>query len=846
MSHTAFDIVSVLDWKSLPFQIESIDTSETQLFVGTSKGQLLVYNVVLQDNKYNMDLVETKKAFSKKPVTQLHVVRELNLLISLSDNVIQVHDLTTFTLRRTIEKSRGCVSFSADLQIVGQPKADTHRLSALRKQPGTNLTLRLAAVLKRKIITFTWTNSDFVDQKEMALPETPRVVIWCGKQLVLGYSSRREYDLIDEDSLSVTKIFTTGEKQAEAVGARIPGNQLLLNNNNTSYFKELDGTAAREYSISWSDGPLAIDVVEPFVIGFLPKTIEIRTLDKGTLVQTTPYAARFMALDTLAFASSDNTCWILRQLPMDHQIDELMQRQQFEEALALSTRLDKDDPRRDEKLLKINKAFALSELQKKNYTRAMSTYAKLNVSPMEVISLVPFLVRDSAAAPARPAPDPADQEAAVSALIEYLTQRRLSVAKRGDEATKFQYLETIDTTLLRCYLQYNQAMVGPLLRLQPNYCNVEESEKLLKSADKLPELVLLYRNRGMHRNALELLQLNASGRTPALQGPWPTIEYLQKLGPEFMDLILDFSRWVLQAEPKESLIIFTDDNAQFAHQLPRDRVVTHLKAVAPVLVVPYLEHIIRTWGENGAEFHNQLLLAYLDRVLKAGFSEQGPERRQLLNFLNASQYYKPETMMTHFIAIDGLFEERAVLLGRLGRHEKALELYAIRLQDAAKAEEYCTQHYAADPSVYLSLLKIYLPAESGAPMNTHAALDVLRKHHERIDTTEALKLLPTSTKVCDVQEFLVAVLRERAVARRDAQVLRNLAKTESVQVHVDLLQAHSIRVDISEEQLCFVCRKPIRTSAFLYYPNRIMAHIFCSSDPSICPCTNPNCTLQHK
>ena len=35
-----------------------------------------------------------------------------------------------------------------------------------------------------------------------------------------------------------------------------------------------------------------------------------------------------------------------------------------------------------------------------------------------------------------------------------------------------------------------------------------------------------------------------------------------------------------------------------------------------------------------------------------------------------------------------MFEARAVLLGRLGKHEGALELYVYRLQDYIKAEEY--------------------------------------------------------------------------------------------------------------------------------------------------------------
>jgi hypothetical protein len=40
-----------------------------------------------------------------------------------------------------------------------------------------------------------------------------------------------------------------------------------------------------------------------------------------------------------------------------------------------------------------------------------------------------------------------------------------------------------------------------------------------------------------------------------------------------------------------------------------------------------------------------------------------------------------------FIRID-LFEARAILLGKLGRHDSALELYVYRLRDYHKAERY--------------------------------------------------------------------------------------------------------------------------------------------------------------
>lgn len=67
-------------------------------------------------------------------------------------------------------------------------------------------------------------------------------------------------------------------------------------------------------------------------------------------------------------------------------------------------------------------------------------------------------------------------------------------------------------------------------------------------------------------------------------------------------------------------------------------------------------------------------------------------------------------------------------------------------------------------------------------VNIPAALGILRRHYNRIDTTKALALLPLSTKVSDIHAFLTAVMRERFAQRREGQVLMNLLKAERLQV----------------------------------------------------------------
>ncbi|CAH8508674.1 unnamed protein product, partial [Schistosoma rodhaini] len=66
-------------------------------------------------------------------------------------------------------------------------------------------------------------------------------------------------------------------------------------------------------------------------------------------------------------------------------------------------------------------------------------------------------------------------------------------------------LELIDTSLLKCYLSTNTARVAPLLR-QENACILDESVKTLLEHKRYQELIMLYQSRGLHQEALSILQ----------------------------------------------------------------------------------------------------------------------------------------------------------------------------------------------------------------------------------------------------------------------------------------------------------------------------------------------------
>lgn len=83
-----------------------------------------------------------------------------------------------------------------------------------------------------------------------------------------------------------------------------------------------------------------------------------------------------------------------------------------------------------------------------------------------------------------------------------------------------------------------------------------------------------------------------------------------------------------------------------------------------------------------------------------------------------------------------LFEERAIILGRIGNHEKVLAIYVQVLGDVSKAVEYCNSSYNEDDKkcqdVYIVLIRTILsppttPPYSGVPLHPSCLVPDIEK-----------------------------------------------------------------------------------------------------------------------
>uniref|UniRef100_A0A672RE68 Vam6/Vps39-like protein n=1 Tax=Sinocyclocheilus grahami TaxID=75366 RepID=A0A672RE68_SINGR len=873
--HDAYEPVPILE--KLPLQIDCLAAWDDWLLVGTKPGHLLLYRIKKDagTNRFEVTLEKSNKNFSKKIQNCVVSVSAVSLPSFVSENNIHVHDLLTFQQITVVSKARGASLFACDLQQSSSGEAK----------------LRMCVAVKRKIQLYYWKDREFHElQGDFAAPDIPKSMAWCENSICVGF--KRDYYLIRMDGRgSVKELFPTG-KQLEPLVAPLADGKVAVGQDDLTVVLNEEGVCTQKCALNWTDIPVAMEHQPPYIIAVLPRYVEIRTLEPRLLVQSVELQRpRFItsAGSNVVYVASNHFVWRLVPISIASQIRQLLQDKQFELALQLAIMKDDSDADKRQQIHHIQNLFAFNLFCQKRFDDSMQVFAKLGTDPTHVIGLYPDLLpSDYRKQLHYPNPLPvlsgAELEKAHLALIDYLTPKRSHLVKQLNDSDPFtpsppmegtptiksrkKLLQIIDTTLLKCYLHTNVALVSPLLRLENNHCHIEESEYVLKKAHKYSELIILYEKKGLHQKALQVLLDQSTKANSPLKGHERTVQYLQRLGVENLGIIFEFSPWVLKICPEDGLKIFTEDLTE-VETLPRDKVVNFLKEGFQELAIPYLEHIIHLWDETQPEFHNVLIQLYLEKVqglmkvylnslpegqtpVAAGkeAGELGEYRNKLLSFLEVSSSYEPERLVSDF-PFDGLLEERALLLGRMGKHEQALFIYVHILKDTRMAEEYCHGHY--DPStdgnkdVYLSLLRMYLSPpdvhflgpikmELCEPQaNLQAALKVLQLHHSKLNTTKAINLLPANTQIREIQVFLESVLVEKAGRKRFDQVLKSLLQAEFLRVQEERIFHQQVKCVITDEKTCRVCKKKIGNSAFARYPNGVVVHYFCCKDRSLCP-----------
>ena len=374
-----------------------------------------------------VDLLREEEKFSKYKIEQLALIKEAATLISLSNGVVSTHDQSTYELHDTLQKTKGATTFAVTSNIVND-------------QGIPLIVSRLAVAVKRRLLLWTWQDSDLISEaQEVILATGIKTLTWAsGTRLIAGLTS--SFVLVDVETSKVTDIVGPGSigggssqdasrfsgagvaslgymgmggMVPKPLATRLKDGEILLAKDINTHFIDTDGNALGRRQIPWAVAPEAIGYSYPFLLSLnsTKGTLEVRNPETLTQLQSIslPNATQFHVPNpnvSLAHAgkgflvASDRCIWRMDALGYDDQIDALIEKRRYDEAISLLSMLEdallkhKPGRLREAELLKAQELFDL-----RKYRDSMDLFTKAKAPPERVISLYPSSISGDLCAP---------------------------------------------------------------------------------------------------------------------------------------------------------------------------------------------------------------------------------------------------------------------------------------------------------------------------------------------------------------------------------------------------------------------------------------------------------------
>lgn len=1010
--HNAFNVLPVL--QQLPVQVECAAVYSDRLLLGTSTGALLVYRVVepTPDKPLAITLTETKKTFARKAVERLEVIKEAGVLACLADGLVTLYDLHTFGNATPLGNTKGA-------NLIAAYTAVDHidNIPTLVSKLAIHARRRIV-VLEWRDAEFYQSSEYNAANKITALQfAAPGLLILSTARefLTLQLPEGQWDDLFPADVASIRTVAGSGlanddtmssktgsqsdsgggggwgawamglsggggsSSEIKTIVARMPNERLLLCHEGVAVFISSAGKLCHtDYTkpMQFGFAPSAITHTSSYAIAITSAAtsslekdveahnIEVRNIGTQALVQSLslneepPMLVLNGSGGKQIWAIGHHTVWRLMPAPIQQQVEDVLQAEQYDEALALVERSDNilEEERKDltVKIRWLRARYMFRE--EARYEEALAEFTDLEATPTEAIALCPEriageLAEDDSDPGLSPTENDEEEEEirsslkeatpkrqviwreALHAMMRYLTEHRRWLQRATTEKKRdLEYVvrvvddedkpkhsdddflphvrlkrlafvlermhipvaamaQVVDTTLLRVYLECIPGLVGPLLRVK-NHCDVEQSESLLLNHRRYAELVDLYHGKRLYRNALQLLQSQGSDVSSTttdndsrdahncpLKGTCPIVRYLLRLPADQFDLVLEYVRWPLEAVAPSNAtrrtssacsdddeddidwpapatvvaMVFADDRPA-AVSFPRSRVASFLRQISPNLAVQYLTYVFETWDDQTPVLHDDMVASLLEILLSLpDYSHDDSHianlRLQLQQFLRTSKPYSPEKALAR-LPDDGLYEERALVLGRLGRHEQALCILVFSVGDLPMAEQYCIENSAECAQVYVVLLKILVlpsppadiqdneigliradsitfddPKEQEAEVvrqriHRQFAGHLLSTHYQSIPAADALRILPSDMPFGpDTLTYLHGQLCMIDQNMRACNIICSLRAGKDLHSRRQLQKQRSGHVVISEHRKCPHCFKRVGSgTAFVVLP----------------------------
>lgn len=366
-----------------------------------------------------MDLLREEEKFSKHRIEQLAIVKEANILLSLSNGYVSTYDLHTYELQEVLLNTKGALTFAVSSSIARDPTTGV-----------PSIVSKLAVAVKRRLLLWSWHDLELSSStNEITLVTTIRTLTWStATKLVVGLNS--SYVLVNVETSEVKDIVGPGSiggapgqdggrfggvgvagisymgiggGQPKPLATGLGEGQMLLAKDINTLFSNNDGESLGRRQIPWAIAPEAVGYSYPFLLALQATkgTLEVRNPETLSTLQTIslPNATSMYVPQpniSLAHAGkgflvlSERCIWRMGGLDYDSQITSLEEKGRLDEAISLLGLLEdallRDKPGR---LREINLRKAQILFDQRQFRKAFDLFIEVSAPPARVIALFP-------------------------------------------------------------------------------------------------------------------------------------------------------------------------------------------------------------------------------------------------------------------------------------------------------------------------------------------------------------------------------------------------------------------------------------------------------------------------
>ena len=653
-----------------------------------------------------------------------------------------------------------------------------------------------------------------------------------------------QYVVYNMDKMTVTPLFPLDPAVQGSVVPnilRIDRDEFLVQGpGNLGMFVTSAGVAGRP-PLQWSADVTNVTYAHPYLLCQGCEMISVYDINDQNMKQGLSYSgARFVGFfDGHILVATSNNVDILAPIPWHQQASSLLEEGHLEDAVNLA----KDNIEGDV----VRQKAGFMYLKDGKFDKARDTLLQGKTDVREVLSLFPGMLPSNSKfvrsdPPLHDIPDiysinkQTEEGSPEQFLVFYLKSLMSRSGAYLDHCTE------VHTALVKILTKVDPTQVAGVIKDDKSIIDFEDLAEFLENGNFHHFLATLNWKCDNEAAAIDIWSRVLTGEV--MDDQFPGLEFFcRHLSLCSEELMFQHCGSALKESEEIGARIFmkarldVDTEKEFINKVLAE-LTNYQKAK-----VKFLKFLVLDKSSQDEKHHTQLAMAFINNLKSAEKENLKENSANLSKLILTSEHLNANFLLQHLADTD-LDYEKAILHGKLGQHDSALEILVNNLQNYQQAENYIDDIAANQKDLksklLFSLLNIYLHPTPGTNKEkfTSLAVELINSRASDMNGPKVIAALPQHWNIAIILPALKTFSRSSLHNQRMTSICKNLQRSKNIQLRAELMTASKDPVYIMTNNYCAICKKNFMTAdSVVRYPNGVMVHHQCVTNTNICPVT---------